>query len=197
MAQQFLTLIEYSTVELHPLIIKNNWFLSSKEVAVAFNVPLPTIIESLETLTEGKHYSYEAIQYTKNKSTSSILFFSKSGIIRLAYSLKNDDALKFLEFIEDINLRENEEEKTAHNFYDDIESLLKERLEKIKKNQDTTLEEINHFILTLDNLVQKQKNTTVEKNSDALSMSDILQTVVTLAQSYTTAAKSKKVNTPN
>jgi|FLOH01.1.fsa_nt_gi hypothetical protein len=196
MAQHFLTLIEYSTIELHPLIIRNNWFLSSKEVATAFNVNLSKIIELLETLTEGKHYSYEAIEYTKNKTTSSILFFSKSGIIRLAYSLKSDDALRFLEFIEDINLKENEEEKIAHNFYNEIEDLLKERLDKIKKNPDTTLEEINHFILTLDNLVKKQKEITVEKSSDTLNISDILQTVVTLAQSYTTP-KSKKVNTPS
>lgn len=192
MAQHFLTLIEYSTVELHPLIIQNNWFLSSKEVAKAFNVPLSEIIELLKTLTEDKHYSYQAIQYANNKTTSSILFFSKAGIIRLAYSLRSDSALEFLEFIEDINLQENEEEKNTHNLYNEIEELLKERLDKIKKNPNTTLEEINHFILTLDNLVQKQQqDTSVEKKSDSLNISDILQTVVSLAHSYTTA-KSKK-----
>jgi hypothetical protein len=186
--QHFLTLIEYGTIELHPLIIKNSWFLSSKEVALALNIPLSTIVESLETLTENKHYSYEAIGYANNKTTSSILFFSKAGIMRLAYSLKSDDALKFLEFIEDINLQENSNEIT-HNFYNEIEELLKDRLDKIKKDPNTSLEEINHFILTLDNLVKKRKDTTTQKESNSSSISDILQTVVTLAQSYTQQPK--------
>lgn len=185
MVQHFLTLIEYSTIELHPLIIQNNWFLSSKEVALALNIPLSKVIEILDNLIEDKHYSYKSINYTKDKSTSSILFFSKSGIIRLAYSLKSDDALKFLEFIEDINLNEVDNKSIAHNFYDEIEGLLKDRLQMIKKDPNTSLEEINHFILTLDNLVKKQNNTTFEKKSDSSNIGDILQTVVNLAQSYT------------
>ncbi len=192
MTKHFLTLLEYDILELHPLIIYNNWFLSYKEVALAFNVSVPEIINLLETLTEGKHYSYEAIEYIKNKTTSSILFFSKLGIIRLAYSLKSDDALKFLEFIEDINLSENEQqEKITHNFYLEIEDVLRERLDKIKKNPDIPLEEINHFILTLDNLIRKQRETTVEKSSDTINLNGILQTVLNLAQSHT-IPKSKK-----
>jgi hypothetical protein len=190
-SQHFLTLIEYGTIELHPLIIKNSWLLSSKEVAIALNIPLSELIKSLKTLTDGKHYSYESINYANNNASSSILFFSKSGIIRLAYSLKSDDALKFLEFIEDINLRENEnkEEDKIDNLYDEIEDLLRERLDKIKKNPNTSLEEINHFILTLDNLVKKQKNTPANRESGSSSISDILQTVVNLAQSYTQKPK--------
>ena len=68
MTKHFLTLLEYDILELHPLIIYNNWFLSYKEVALAFNVSVPEIINLLETLTEGKHYSYEAIEYIKNKT---------------------------------------------------------------------------------------------------------------------------------
>ena len=191
MSQHFLTLIEYGTIELHPLIINDNWFLSSKEVAIALKIPLSEVVTSLETLIDSKHYSYISVNNANNTAGSSILFFSKSGIIRLAYSLKSDDALKFLEFIEDINLRENEnkEENEIDNFYNEIEDLLRERLDKIKKNPDTSLEEINHFILTLDNLVKKQKNTIVDKESGSSSISDILQTVVSLAQSYTQKPK--------
>ena len=192
MAKHFLTLIEYGTVELHPLIVKNNWFLSSKEVAIALNVPLSKIIESLENLAEDKHYSYQTIDYAKDKRSSSILFFSKSGMVRLAYSLKSDDALKFLEFIEDINLEEiNETNNARHDFYNEIEDVLKERLALIKKNPETSLEEINKFILTLDNLVQKQETPIENKRQDQPNINDILKTVVGLAQSY--ATKPKKI----
>ena len=133
MSQHHLTLIEYGTIELHPLVVKNNWFLSGKELATALNISLSKLTESLENLIDGKHYSYESISYANTKTSSSILFFSKSGIIRLAYSLKSDDALKFLEFIEDINLRENEnnDKDKIDNFYNEIEDLLRERLDKI------------------------------------------------------------------
>jgi len=181
--QHFLTLIEYGTIELHPLVIQNSWLLSSKELSVAFQVPLSKIIESLDVLTEEKHYSYESIEYSKNKSTSSILFFSKAGIIRLAYFLKNDNALNFLEFIENIDLKEEKDKDTIHSFYNEIEELLKERLDKLKNNPDTSLEEINHFILTLDNLIKKRKGINTEK-SNQTNISDILQTVINLAQSY-------------
>mgnify|MGYP006995561361 CR=1 FL=1 len=183
MSKHSLTLIEYHTLELHPLIIDNTWFLSNKEVALALSSSIAKIIEALDTLIEGKHYSYESVEYEKNKTTSSILFFSKTGIVRLAYHLKTDEALKFVEFVEDINLQENAK-SSSHAFYGEIEKLLQDRLEKLKANPDATLEEINHFILTLDNLINKRDSKAVAKSAGGSSVSDIIETVVNLAQSY-------------
>lgn len=183
MTTHSLTLIEYHSLELHPLIINTNWFLSNKEVALALNTTIAKIIEALNTLTEGKHYSYESVEYEKNKTTSSILFFSKTGIVRLAYHLKTDEALQFIEFIEDINLQKGAQD-TVHNFYYEIEKVLQGRLEKLKTDPDATLEEINHFILTLDNLINKRDNRSVVKSSGSSNISDILETVINLAQSY-------------
>ncbi len=187
MPQNFLTLIEYKLHELHPLIKTNNWLLSNKEVALAFNTTLNKIVESLDNLTEGKHYSYESVEYEKGKSTSSILFFSKTGIVRLAYHLKTDDALAFIEFIEDINFQTNSGD-SRHSFYNEIEVLLEDRLNKLKTDPNATLEEINHFIITLDNMIKKRDGIEVNKSGTS-SVTDIIETVVGLAQSYTTPKK--------
>ena len=184
MPQHSLTLVEYKSLELHPLIKTNNWLLSNKETALALNTTIAKIVESLDSLTEGKHYSYESVEYEKDKSTSSILFFSKTGIIRLAYHLKTDDALAFVEFIEDINLQDKSQDST-HSFYNEIEVLLEDRLKKLKDDPNATLEEINHFIITLDNMIKKRDDIEVRKSS-ASSVTDIIETVVNLAQSYTT-----------
>jgi len=178
-----MTLLEYGSVELHPLITSNGWLLSSKELAYALDVPLATIIDLLVTLTEEKHYSYESLQYSKDNYTSSILFFTKSGIIRIAYSLKSEKALDFLEFIENVTLKLDDIPNRTHKFYGEIEDVLQERLNRIKNDKETSLEEINKFILTLDNLVKKQNGEVPMPESS--SISDILKTVINLANSYT------------
>lgn len=183
MSKRCLTLIEYNHHEFHPLVINNSWFLSHKEVATAFNTDIATIIESLDSLEEGKHYGYESVEYQEGKSTSSILFFSKIGIVRLAYFLKTDDALKFLEFVEEINLKEYSKD-SAHHFYEEIEGVMEERLAKLKANPNASLEDINHFILTLDNLIKKRDGVVTSKSSGGSNITDIIETVVNLAQSY-------------
>jgi hypothetical protein len=187
MPKHSLTLIEYKSLELHPLITHNNWFLSNKEVALALNATIAKIVESLDSLNEGNHYSYESVEYEKGKFSSSILFFSKTGIMRLAYHLKSDDALAFVEFIEDINLQEDSQ-NSAHNFYNEIEALLEDRLKKLKSDPNATLEEINHFIITLDNMIKKRDGVEVVKSGPS-SVTDIIETVVSLAQSYTAPKK--------
>jgi len=184
MPKHSLSLIEYNNYELHPLLHNDSWFLSHKEVALALGTTIDKIIPFLEQLTEYKHYSYEEIEYEKGKQTSSILFFSKSGLVRLAYFLQTDKALEFIEFIEDINMTQEQEEST-HMFYREIEAVLNDRLLKLKNNPDASLEEINHFILTLDNMIQKRdSNLPVQKSSGPTNMTDILETVINLAQSY-------------
>ena len=184
MPKYSLTLIEYNSLELHPLITEDTWFLSHKEVAKAFNTTIDKLIEALDILTEDKHYGYYSVEYQAGKSTSSILFFSKTGMVRLAYFLKTDDALSFLEAIEEINISQSQEEST-HRFYNEIEDVLKDRLVKLKENPEASLEEINHFILTLDNLVKKRDGQALApKSAMPNNVSDILETVVGLAQSY-------------
>jgi len=185
-SKHFLTLIEYDSIELHPLVIGSTWYLSIKEIAFALKIQITKIIEYLELLSEGKHYSYEAIEYTHKKKTSSILFFSKAGIMKLAYLLKTEEALQFLEFIEDIHLEENNQDVKTHNFYNEIEELLKDRLKILKENPNSSLEEINRFIITLDNLIRKRDNLPAQKtaSSGSSNFGDILETVVQLAQNY-------------
>ncbi len=184
MPQHSFSLIEYNSLELHPLVMNDTWFLSHKEVALAFNTTVDKLVEALEILTEEKHYTYYSHEYEQGKRTAAILFFSKTGMVRLAYILQTDDALSFLEMIEGINLSQSSEEST-HKFYKEIEEVLQERLHKLKNNPDASLEEINHFIITLDNLVKKRDGLDGRaKSVMPNNVSDILETVIGLAQSY-------------
>lgn len=184
MSQHSMTLIEYGSVELHPLIKQDTWLLSSKELSKALEVSLSEIVTLLPLLSEYKHYSYESIEYSENKFTSSILFFSKPGMIRIAYSLKSDKALEFLEFIENLHFTTQNSHATTHKFYKEIEDVLYERLKKIKTDPNTSLEEINKFILTLDNLVKKQDSTMSTQETNG-NISDIIKTIINLTNSYT------------
>lgn len=105
--------------------------------------------------------------------------------MKLSYHLKTEDALSFLEFIEDIYFEDNNQEVKTHNFYNDIEDLLKDRLKALKENPDASLEEINRFIITLDNLIRKRDNLPAQKTvQNGSNFGDILETVVQLAQNY-------------
>jgi len=178
------SLLEYKNYELHPLIHNDTWSLSHKEVSLALDATIDKIIVFLDKLSEYKHYSYEEVEYAPEKRTSSILFFTKSGLVRLAYFLKTDEALEFLEFIEDLNLSQAKD-TSGHKFYKEIENVLNDRLIKLKNDPDASLEEINHFIITLDNMIKKRdSNLPVQKNSGPANMTDILETVIGLAQSY-------------
>ena len=178
------SLVEYNNLELHPFFHKDTWSLSHKEISLALDTTIDKIIPALENLTEDKHYSYEEVEYEEGKRTASILFFSKSGMVRLAYFLKTDKALAFLEFIEDINISPSKT-NSSHKFYQEIEAVLSDRLEKLKNDKNASLEEINHFILTLDNMIKKRdSNQPVVKSGGATNMTDILETVIGLAQSY-------------
>jgi len=190
LSKRCLTLIEFNSHEFHPLVINNTWFLSNKEVATAFKTNIATIIEAVDSLEEGKHYGYESVEYQDGKSTSSILFFSKIGIVRLAYYLKTDDALKFLEFIEDITLTEHTQD-SAHHFYQEIETVLEDKLAKLRSNPDASLEDINHFIITLDNLIKKRDGVEIPKSTGGSNIVDIIETIMNLAQSY--SAPKRKV----
>lgn len=184
MPKHSFSLIEYNSLELHPLVIDDTWFLSHKEVALAFNTGIDKLVEALEILKEDQHFAYHSVEYQRGKTTSSILFFSKTGMVRLAYILQTDEALSFLEKIESINLTQSAEEST-HKFYKEIEDVLQSRLERLKDNPDASLEEINHFIITLDNLVKKRDGmSSAAKSAVPNNVSDILETVIGLAQSY-------------
>ena len=183
MPQHFFSLIEYNSLELHPLIMNDTWFLSHKEVTIAFHTTIDKLVEALDILTEEKHYTYYTHEYQKGERTSAMLFFSKTGMVRLAYILQTDEALSFLEMIEGINLSQSTESST-HKFYTEIEEVLQARLNKLKNNPDASLEEINHFIITLDNLVKKRDGFSTQKSALPNNVSDILETVIGLAQSY-------------
>ena len=184
MPQHSFSLIDYNSLELHPLLMNDTWFLSHKEVTLAFNTTIDKLVEALDILTEEKHYTYYTHEYQRGERTPAILFFSKTGMVRLAYILQTDDALSFLEMIEGINLSQSNETST-HKFYTEIEEVLQARLNKLKNNPDASLEEINHFIITLDNLVKKRDGLDGRvKSAMPNNVSDILETVIGLAQSY-------------
>lgn len=161
MSERYVTFVEYNDLELHPVAdSKHGWLLSVNETCEAFNIDRASI-EALrqshtETLSEGRHYLYTTIS-SGGVNTSKIMFWTKKGIIRLAYYLKTDAALAFLDFAEDLNFTSAKEEETqiAH-FYDEVEDTLLQKLELLKADSGSSLEELNKLIYTINNLAEKK-----------------------------------------
>ena len=169
MAERVVTFIQYNDLELHPLLdARHEWLLSINEVSKAFNVDVNTILQIKEsnqsTLIEGRHYQYEEIRSGGIKS-SKVLLWSKKGILRLAYYLKNDDALKFLDFAEDLNLHSDQSvDAQSLHMYDEMEESLLVRLKQLKDDKNMSLEELNKLIYTVDNLASKKAALHSEKS---------------------------------
>ena len=85
------------------------------------------------------------------------MFWTKKGIIRLAYYLKTDSALTFLDFAEDLHFTtDNEGNRQIAHFYDEVEDTLLQKLELLKNDSGSSLEELNKLIYTVNNLAEKK-----------------------------------------
>ncbi len=186
MAERVITLVQYNNLELHPLLdIRHEWFLSVTEVAQAFDVDINTIIQvkdsNQSTLVENRHYQYEEVLSGGLKS-SKILLWSKKGILRLAYYLKNDAALKFLDFAEDLHLRSNQKiDSQSQHMYDEVEENLLVRLKELKNDKNMSLEELNKLINTVDNLASKKAALHSEK-SEPSTMESLFSGLMKMVQ---------------
>ena len=169
MAERVITFVQYNDLELHPLLdARHEWFLSITEVAQAFDVDISTITAIKESkqssLKEGRHYQYEEVLSGGIRS-SRILLWSKKGILRLAYYLKSDAALKFLDFTEDLHLHSDQSiDAQSQHMYDEVEESLLGRLKQLKDDKNMSLEELNKLIYTVDNLASKKAALHTEKS---------------------------------
>ncbi len=186
MAERIATFIQYNNLELHPLLdTKHEWFLSVSEVAQAFKVDINTILEiaaSKESaLIKGRHYQSEEILSAGIRS-SEVLLWSKKGILRLAYYLKSDAALEFLDFAEDLDLHSGQGVDThSLHMYDEVEENLLTRLKQLKEDKNMSLEELNKLIYTVDNLATKKAALNTEKQESA-PLDSILSGVMQMLQ---------------
>jgi len=161
MAERIVNFIQYNDLELHPLLDeKHEWFLTLNEVAKAFEVDTQQILELKtaheDALTQGRHYQMESV-ISGGKKSSELMLWSKKGIIRLAYYLRNDAGLRFLDFAEDLNLQSTQTGDTqSASMYDEVEANLLTRLKQLRENENMSLEELNRLIFTVDNLATKK-----------------------------------------
>jgi len=186
MAERVITFVQYNDLELHPLLdARHEWFLSITEVAQAFDVDISTITAIKEskqsTLTEGRHYQYEEV-LSGGIRASRILLWSKKGILRLAYYLKSDAALKFLDFTEDLHLHSDQGiDAQSQHMYDEVEESLLGRLKQLKDDKDMSLEELNKLIYTVDNLASKKAALHSEK-SEPSTMESLFSGLMKMVQ---------------
>ena len=161
MSERYVTLVEYNKLELHPVAdTEHNWLLSLNETCEAFGIDKKAIEalqhSHIDTLTEGRHFLYTTIT-SGGVTTSKIMFWTKKGIIRLAYYLKTDSALTFLDFAEDLHFTtDNEGNRQIAHFYDEVEDTLLQKLELLKNDSGSSLEELNKLIYTVNNLAEKK-----------------------------------------
>ncbi len=182
MSERPIALIQYKELELHPVIDnKHDWLLSQNETCEAFsidNAAIERLMEAhTETLSENRHYLTSTL-VSGGSTTSPIMFWTKKGIIRLAYYLKSDDALAFLDFAEDLDLTSDQsDDRQISHFYDEVEETLLQKLEGLKGDNGSSLEDLNKLIYTINNLAEKKAALKDGPKKEASALDTILSTV--------------------
>lgn len=185
MPKQHIAFIEYNGHELHPIYdSKHQWLLSAKEVALAYDISLGKLFEiqkEHETLLEEeKHYLYDNILCCGQHS-STLLLWTKKGVLRMAYYIKSAQAMDFLDFIEDIHLQTPSTiDPQITYLYDEIETTLMEKLHILKNDPNMSMEALNQLIFTLDNLAQKKHTLQQGRTAKGDGMSDIITSMMGL-----------------
>lgn len=182
MSDRHITLIQYKDLELHPIADnRHGWLLSQQETCEAFDIDQASLEGLLashaDSLQADRHFLSTSIT-SAGMTTSKITFWTKKGIIRLAYYLKSDASLDFLDLAEDLELKslQDDDGQTSH-FYDEVEETLLQKLEQLKRDDESSLEDLNKLIFTINNLAQKRAALKEGPTKEPSALDTILSTV--------------------
>ena len=134
-----------------------NFFLKDEDVANGFKINLnefkKLVDKSATKLKENKEYI----------SVDGMRYWSKMGIVKLGFFNENDDGLNFIEFLESLNIkRDNDNEKYKNivsndnlvNIYKNLEEKFVDFSKKIEKDENIDVDELQTYIDTFNLFVK-------------------------------------------
>lgn len=182
MTEPHIFFLQYKELELHPIQHdRHGWLLTQKETCEAFAIDdatLDTLLSShADSLLEDRHFLKTSIT-SAEMATSKITFWTKKGVIRLAYYLKSEASLDFLDLAEDLEptTRKRDDGHLSH-FYDEVEETLLQKLDQLKSDEESSLEDLNKLIYTINNLAQKRTALQEGPKKEPTALESILSAV--------------------
>jgi hypothetical protein len=130
---------------------KYKWIISNSSLSTIFEVDTKniTFFTEKEKVKQNIDYIYLNIPSFPENEVKEALFWSRRGAIKVAYLLQTEMALEILDFLEEIEFRDEE------NAIDDVEDILNTKLADIKSGN--SLKEINEYIDVLTKFLKDKE----------------------------------------
>jgi len=171
-------LVDFLDLELHPILDKKHeWLMSTSDVISGYGVDNDsfeiTTNANAEHLHEDKHYLY------RNFGSKVKKYWSKKGVVKLGFFIKSDQALAFIETIEELENPIIQDSQSSNenlvNIYKEIESYFLQSAAKMKENNSFDADEFakmttafNSFMKTSANIFPQKVSSQVEPNSSTV-----------------------------
>jgi len=165
-------LVDFLDLELHPILDKKHeWLMSTNDVISGYGVDNDsfeiTTNANSDHLHEDKHYLY------RNFGTKIKKYWSKKGVVKLGYFIQSDQAMAFVETIEELENPQVQESQSSNenlvNIYKEIESYFLESAKRMKETNEFNPDEFekmtssfNSFMKTSQSIFPKKVQSQVE-----------------------------------
>jgi|GEM_PF-5932394 len=135
---------------------KYKWFIDENSLLNLFQIDKSKLDLIREKLENNRHFFVEKIQDIALQKDSESIFWSKKGIIKIAYLLNSEIAFDVVDNLEDIQLEKKE------LIFDELEKVFKNRLSQIDKNG--SFEDIAKFIESFSKFIKEKNSISAKKD---------------------------------
>jgi len=141
-----------------------HWLIEEGVLSELFEITSHKLVQLRQnsSLTLNKHFIAEDFQDRLSGESKKIYFWSRKGVIRVAYHINSEKAFNIVDALEDIEL------KSEESIFGELENILRDRLNQIEKNGD--LKEIENFISTFGKFVKERSGFSIKKDIGIKSM---------------------------
>jgi hypothetical protein len=142
---------------------KYKWIVSNSSISIIFEAGEKEVenLKNNERVKENIDFLFiELLNFPENEKKKT-LFWSRRGAIKIAYLLKNEKALDIIDFLEEIEFKDEDSSIL------EIENILNEKLEDIKKGK--SLKEIEDYIGTLSKFIRNREFLKMKKEGGVKS----------------------------
>jgi hypothetical protein len=185
---------------------KLNWLISIEQLSQLFKIEQKNLLNIIQNknnnFLENKHFVLNKNFNCLGQKNSEVFLVSKKGILKLAYFLDSDEVIEIIDELEDIDLTQEcfQIFEQKNQFFIEIESILKNKLEILKNNESVSLSQINEFIETISILIQREKESksaffTKNKNkTEDFSLKNIFLSFIEESLNKTAEVKTQNSN---
>lgn len=141
---------------------KYKWLIDEVNLINLFKIDSKKLYEIKSNLEKNKHYIIEKIDIISNDNKKDIFLWSRKGVIKIAYLLNSESAFNIVDGLEDLQIKEPENE------FKDIENILKKRLLNIQESE--SISELSSFVDIFFKFISEKESFKKKQNMGSKSM---------------------------